>query len=76
MKLAVCRRDDSTCGRSLSLGTQVIARIEEGQEREAIVKEVLSPDPMRVQFAIEAGDAPSMGPAGAKVTILHYLDYQ
>lgn len=33
------------------------------------------PDPNKV-YEIAAGDAPSRGPASAKVTILHYLDYQ
>ncbi len=33
------------------------------------------PDPNKV-YEIAAGDAPSRGPAAAKVTILHYLDYQ
>jgi hypothetical protein len=29
-----------------------------------------------VQFTIPVGEAPFLGPADAKVTILHYLDYQ
>ena len=33
------------------------------------------PDPNKV-YEIAAGDAPSRGPASAKVTILHYYDYQ
>ena len=33
------------------------------------------PDPNKV-YEIAAGDAPSKGPASAKVTILYYLDYQ
>ena len=33
------------------------------------------PDPNKV-YDIAAGTAPSAGPAKAKVTILHYLDYQ
>jgi protein-disulfide isomerase len=33
------------------------------------------PDPDKV-YDLKAGDAPFEGPAGAKVTILHYLDYQ
>jgi len=48
----------------------------------ANVREVLpqsaapaAPDPAKA-LALRAGDAPSMGPADAKVTILHYMDYQ
>ena len=33
------------------------------------------PDPNKV-YEIAAGDAPFRGPVAAKVTILHYLDYQ
>ena len=34
-----------------------------------------SPDPNKV-YTLEAGDSPYVGESGAKVTILHYLDYQ
>ena len=76
MKLAVCRRDDSKCGRSLALANQVIDLIKAGKGREEIVRTALSPPSKFVQFDIPAGDAPSVGPADAKVVILHYLDYQ
>ena len=76
MKIAVCRRDDSKCTRSLGLGKVVIDLIKEGKDRDAIVKSVLSPPSKFVQFAMLAGDSPSIGPKDAKVTILHYLDYQ
>jgi len=33
------------------------------------------PDPAKV-YDLKAGEAPAQGPGGAKVTILHYLDYQ
>jgi protein-disulfide isomerase len=33
------------------------------------------PDPDKV-YDLKVGDAPFEGPAGAKVTVLHYLDYQ
>ena len=33
------------------------------------------PDPSKV-YDLKAGGAPYEGPSGAKVTILHYLDYQ
>ena len=33
------------------------------------------PDPNKV-YDLKAGLAPAQGPSGAKVTILHYLDYQ
>ena len=39
-------------------------------------KTVLSPPSKFVQFALAPGDAPSIGPKDAKVTILHYFDYQ
>ena len=76
MKIGVCRRDDSKCSRSLALGTQVIDLVKQGKGRDEIVKAVLSPPTKFVQFALAAGDAPAVGPPDAKVTILHYLDYQ
>ncbi len=76
MKLAVCRRDDSKCGRSLDLGKQVIELAQKGTSREDIVKIALTPPTKFVTFALAPGDAPSIGPKDAKVTILHYLDYQ
>ena len=76
MKLAVCRRDDSKCTRSLSLGKQVIDLVRAGNGREAVMKAVFAPPSKYVQFALSPGDAPAIGPETAKVTILHYLDYQ
>lgn len=76
MTLAVCRRDDPKCGRSLALGKQVIELVKAGKSREQIVKTAFSPPSKYVQFALSAGDAPAVGPENAKVTILHYLDYQ
>lgn len=76
MKLAVCRRDDSTCTRSLALSKQVIDMAKQGKSREEIVKSALTPPSKFVQFPIAPGDAPATGPKDAKVTILFYLDYQ
>ena len=76
MKLAVCRRDDSKCGRSLPLARQVVELVKAGKGREEIVKSVLSPPSKFVQFALPPDDAPAIGPADAKVTILYYFDYQ
>ena len=76
MKIAVCRRDDSKCTRSLGLGKVVIDLIKEGKGRDAIVKSVLSPPSKFVQFAMMPGTSPSVGPKDAKVTIYHYTDYQ
>jgi hypothetical protein len=76
MKLAVCRRDDSKCTRSLALSQQVIDLVKKGKTREEIVKAALTPPSKFVAFDLKAGDAPAAGPADAKVTILHYLDYQ
>jgi hypothetical protein len=76
MKLAVCRRDDPKCGRSLALSNQVLDLVKQGKTREEIVKTALTPPTKFVQFDLQAGDAPAIGPATAKVTILHYLDYQ
>ncbi len=76
MKLAVCRRDDPTCPRSPGLGKSVIDLAKQGKGRDEIVKSVLTPPSKFVQFALAAGDSPSIGPKDAKVTILHYLDYQ
>jgi protein-disulfide isomerase len=76
MKLGVCRRDDAKCPRSLPLGTQVIDLVKKGKTRDEIVKSVLTPPSKFVQFAVTPGDAPALGPKNAKVTIIHYFDYQ
>jgi protein-disulfide isomerase len=76
MKVAGCRRDDSTCGRSLELAKQVIDLMKAGKTREEIVKAAFQPPFKFVQFALEAGESPSVGPKDAKVTVLHYVDYQ
>src|SRR5262245_57764533 len=76
MKVGVCRRDDPKCGRSLALANQVIALAKQGKSREDIVKIALSPPTKFVQFDLPVGDAPSVGPKNAKVTVLSYLDYQ
>lgn len=77
MTLARCRRDDSKCGRSLALGTQIIALAKEGKSRDEVIKTALAPPASKfVQFALAAGDSPAVGPADAPVTILYYLDYQ
>src|SRR5262245_22249528 len=76
MKLAVCRRDDPKCPRSPGLAAQVVKLAGEGKGADEIVKTVLSPPSKFVAFALPAGDGPSIGPANAPVTILHYLDYQ
>jgi len=77
MKVAQCRRDDAKCSRSLGMATQVVSLVKAGKSREEIVKAALTvaPPPM-VQFDIPAGEAYSQGPKDAKVTILHYFDYQ
>jgi len=76
MKLAVCRRDDSKCTRSLGLGKQVIDLVKAGKGRDEIVKSVLSPPSKYVAFAMTPGASPSVGPKNAKVTIYHFTDYQ
>ena len=76
MKVAVCRRDDPTCPRSPGLGKSVIDLVKQGKGRDEIVKAVLSPPSKFVAFPLTAGDAPSIGPKNAKVTLLHYFDYQ
>jgi protein-disulfide isomerase len=76
MKLAVCRRDDPKCPRSPGLGTSVIDLVKQGKGREEIVKAVLSPPSKFVSFALPPGNSPAIGPKNAKVTILHYFDYQ
>lgn len=76
MKVAVCRRDDSKCGRSLALASQVIDLVKKGKSRDEIVKTALTPPSKFVQFPLTAGDSPSVGPKNAKVTVLHYIDYQ
>jgi len=76
MKLAVCRRDDPTCPRSPGLGKSVIELVKQGKSRDEIVKAVLTPKSKFVQFALPPGESPSIGPKEAKVTLLHYFDYQ
>jgi protein-disulfide isomerase len=76
MKLAVCRRDDPKCPRSPVLGKQVIEMVKAGKSRDEIVKTALTPPTKYVQFPLTAGNAPSVGPANAKVVILQYFDYQ
>jgi hypothetical protein len=76
MKLAVCRRDDAKCTRSLGLSTDVIGLVKSGKGRDEIVKSVLSPPSKYVAFAMTQGKSPSVGPKDAKVTIYHYTDYQ
>jgi protein-disulfide isomerase len=76
MKVAVCRRDDAKCSRSLALATQVVGLVKDGKSHDQIVEAVFSPPSKFVQFAIDPGNAPSAGPKDAKVTIVHYVDYQ
>lgn len=76
MKIARCRRDDATCGRSLALGGRVIDLVRQGKGRDEIVA-ALRPSPAGlVEFVLPEGGAPSIGPPDARVTILHYTDYQ
>src|SRR6185436_6424397 len=76
MKVGVCRRDDPKCPRSPTLGKQVIDLVKQGKTKDEIVKIALTPPSKFVQFALTAGDDPAIGPKDAKVTILHYFDYQ
>ncbi|HEX5041653.1 MAG TPA: thioredoxin domain-containing protein [Candidatus Polarisedimenticolaceae bacterium] len=76
MKVAGCRRDDSKCGRSLELAKQVVGLVKDGKTKDEILKAAFQPPSKFVQFALEAGDSPAMGPKDAKVTVLHYIDYQ
>jgi protein-disulfide isomerase len=76
MKLAVCRRDDPKCPRSPGLGKSVIDLVKQGKTRDEIVKSALTPKTKFIEFALKPGDAPSVGPKDAKVTILAYYDYQ
>jgi protein-disulfide isomerase len=76
MKVAVCRRDDAKCGRSLALGKQVVDLVKAGKSKDEVVKTALTPPTKFVLFPLTAGKAPAIGPANAKVTIIHYFDYQ
>ena len=76
MKVAGCRRDDSKCGRSLELAKQVVGLVKDGKTKDEVLKAAFQPPSKFVQFALEAGDSPSIGPKDAKVTVLHYIDYQ
>src|SRR5262249_30033100 len=76
MKIAVCRHTDKKCPRSLPLATQIVDLIKQGKSRDEVVKVALTPPSKFVSFDLPVGDAPSIGPKDAKVTILHYFDYQ
>ena len=76
MTLARCRAKDTTCGRSLALASQVLDLVKQGKGRDEIVKTALTPPSKFVQFDLPEGESPSVGPKGAKVTILYYLDHQ
>lgn len=76
MKVAVCRRDDAKCARSRELAQRTIEAVRRGESAETIRATVYSPPSKFVSFAIAPGDAPSIGPDGAKVTVLHFVDYQ
>ncbi|MGH7412451.1 MAG: hypothetical protein ACREJ6_15525 [Candidatus Methylomirabilis sp.] len=77
MNFAQCRVKDIKCTRSRDVATQVISLVKEGKSRDDVLKAAFPPAPWKfVQFPLTAGDAFALGPADAKVTILHYLDYQ
>lgn len=77
MNFATCRVKDVKCKRSLDTATQVISLAKAGKSRDDVLKTAFPPAPWKfVQFSLTAGDAFALGPADAKVTILHYLDYQ
>ena len=77
MNFAECRVKDVKCKRSLDVATQVISLVKEGKNRDDVLKAAFPPAAWKfVQFPLTAGDAFALGPADAKVTILHYLDYQ
>jgi hypothetical protein len=76
MKLAQCRRDMKTCKESQAAADQVVSLLKQGKSRDEIVKAALTPPTQYISFDLPTGDAPSVGPKDAKVTILHYLDYQ
>jgi protein-disulfide isomerase len=76
MKVGGCRRDDPKCPRSPTLAKQVVDLAKAGKGKDEIVKTVLTPPTKYVQFALDAGKSPSVGPADAKVTLIHYFDYQ
>jgi protein-disulfide isomerase len=77
MTLATCRVKDAKCGRSLALVNQVVDLAKQGKSKDDIVKTALAPPSFKfVQFDLKPGEAPSIGPADAKVTVLEYYDYQ
>jgi protein-disulfide isomerase len=76
MKVAACRKDDSKCGRSLELTKQVTGLLKDGKSKDEVLKAAFTPPSKFVQFPLEAGDSPALGPKDAKVTVLHYIDYQ
>src|SRR6185503_16639224 len=44
--------------------------------KDEVLKAAFTPPSKFVQFPLEAGDSPALGPKDAKVTVLHYIDYQ
>ena len=82
MKVGQCRRDDPKCTRSLALGQQIITLAKEGKTKDEILKGAFaSPTGAAaaakyIQFNMTPGDSAALGPPDAKVTLVHYYDYQ
>lgn len=82
LKIAECRIKDSACGVSRNLASVVVKASSEGKSPQAIKAEldriasegppVLDPEPITISTA---GD-PVLGPAGAKITIIEFSDFQ
>ena len=90
MNIVDCRTKDPGCGRSPRLAAQVVALLAEGKGPDEVVKAVFAAPSAPaaapagapgvgskdMEFDVSAGDSYAVGPAGAAVTIVTWLDYQ
>ena len=89
MTVVECRTKDPNCGRSPVLAAEVVRLLAEGKTPDDVVKVAFAaPAPARpaagpaaggtgdMVFNVPTGDSYAVGPAGAVVTIVTWLDYQ
>ena len=83
-----CRINDPTCGTSKRLLNTAVGMVKVGQKASTIIAALAKPSAPAApvtpraaaapakSVALEIGDSPIMGKAGAKVTILEFSDFQ
>ncbi len=86
MKVAQCRIEDPPCGHSTALSAMAVTAAKQGKS-EAEIRAVLEQSPLAKQakqrnrilldpVEIRTAGAPVKGPAGARVTIVEFSDFQ